>query len=134
MRGPTRESLMFMTMEKIDPPAPIPETEPEHPAVRAAREIKAIHLDTIANINAGTYRPTSTNDAGETVDATEDVRAACMKQIGLCDGIITVTRGMLKQGMPATMFAPLEQQLKDIRSSLDGEVIPEIGNYEHKTD
>lgn len=123
---------MFMTTEQIPPP--------EHPALRAARVIRQMHVDTIAKIDGG-FVFHKTNDAGETVGCSDEMRVACEEQIKLCDGIIE-NLGRLEH-MPPELLQPLELALQDAHGhiskvldctnrTLVEEPLPEIGNYDHK--
>lgn len=119
-----------MTMEKIDPPG-----EPEKAAVRAARLIKELHLEQIAKMNTG-YMFTKKNEAGESVSCNDEMRAACMEQIDLCNKIIDTA-----QQVPEELLRPVDILLHDAHDKLNRAIataaqedLPEIGNYDHKTE
>ena len=66
---------MHMTFEQIPPP--------EHPAIYAAKTIRKMHEDTIEMMDNGfVYH----DAAGANVN--DQMRAACLHQIELCDAII----------------------------------------------
>jgi len=102
----------------------------EHPAARAAKIIKQLHLDTIAKADAGFVYER------EGKDVTFDVVDACHKQIDICDQIIARA-----DKMPASLSGDAFMILKDLEDLaaskkemkvVPDEQIPEIGNYDHK--
>ena len=108
---------------------PMPELK-EHPAARAAKMIKQLHLDTIAKADAGFVFEK------EGKDVTFEVVDACHKQIDLCDGIIARA-----DSMPVSLSGEAFMILKDLQDVVDSkkemkvvpdEQLPEIGNYDHK--
>lgn len=110
--------------------APMPTIKEEHPAARAARMIKQLHQDTIDLLNSGRL---FTKDG---VNVNYEVRDACMKQIDLCDKIIERA-----PNMPVSLSGDAFMILKDLQDVVDSkkemkvvpdEVLPEIGNYDHK--
>lgn len=122
MRSSTQtESSMYMTETK------------EHPAMRAAKIIKQLHLDTIAKAEAGFVFEK------EGKDVTFEVIDACHKQVDLCDGIIARA-----DTMPVSLSGDAYMILKDLEdvvaSRKEMKVVPdepkaelpEIGNYDHK--
>ena len=118
---------MHMTFEQIPPP--------EHPAVYAAKTIKQMHVDTIAGIDGG-FKYHKKLENGESVDCSDEMRAACLHQIELCDAIIDTSREL-----PAELLAPVTLLLEDARVTIEQKLkevadaestLPEIGNYDHK--
>lgn len=108
-----------MTFEKIEPP--------EHPAVRAARVIKDLHVQNITLIDGGQQ---FTRD-GHLVS--DEIRAESVKQIELCDKIIEAA-DQLTPGSAPIAQAILDDINNTIREA-NGETpaLPEIGNYGHET-
>jgi hypothetical protein len=121
--------MVNMTFEQIPPP--------EHPAIRAAKTIKQMHLDTIAQINTGfVYYKKLEN--GDTQSCNQDMVEACLHQITLCDAIIDNSRNL-----PDALLKPVELLLVDAKKQIEKAVavaaaqpddIPEIGNYDHKAE
>ena len=123
---------MHMSFDKIDPPVSPPD---EPAAVRAARMIKELHLEQIAKMNSG-FVFNKKLENGELVNCNDEMREACMEQIELCDNIMKAATQV-----PAEMLGPVEEALKEARTHIDKalathdqETLPEIGNYDHKTD
>ena len=102
----------------------------EHPAARAAKIIKQLHLDTIAKADAGFVFER------EGKDVTFDVVDACHKQIDLCESIIA-RADQMPTSLAGDAFVILKD-LEDLAASkkemkvVPDEVLPEIGNYDHK--
>lgn len=97
----------------------------EHPAFNAAREIKQLHLDNIKMIDDGFVFH---DKDGKSVN--DEMRAACEKQIILCDEIMNTGRSL-----PPELLGPVELMLADARATidkaLDDAILPEIGNYDN---
>lgn len=102
----------------------------EHPAAKAARMIKQLHQDTIDLIDKGTVF------MKDGVDKNFEVRDACLKQIDICDQIIERA-----PNMPVSLSGDAFMILKDLQDVVDSkkemkvvpdEILPEIGNYDHK--
>lgn len=101
------------------------DTSAEHPAIVAARAIKQLHVDTIAQIDGGFIfhdkNGASVNDV---------MRAACVEQIVLCDEIMDVSRSVRPE-----LLTPIELLLVDTKASIERTlnevVLPEIGNYDN---
>ena len=102
----------------------------EHPAARAAKIIKQLHLDTIAKADAGFVFEKDGKDV------TFDVIDACHKQIDLCENIIA-RAGSMPVSLSGDAFVILKD-LDDLVASkkemkvIPDEQLPEIGNYDHK--
>lgn len=121
---------MHMTFETIDPP--------DHPAVRAAKAIKQLHIDNIAMIDNGFIFH---DKDGNSVN--EHMRYACSEQIKLCDDIINEVRPLPAHLMEqvtvlleeahvkisATVQEELEAQHAQAKVENDAENLPEIGEY-----
>lgn len=124
---------MHMTFEKItDPVTPVPE---EHPTLRAARMVKELHLEQIAKMNSG-FVFNKKLESGELVNCNEEMRKACLEQIEMCDNIMKAAARV-----PSEMLRPVEILLQDAHAKIEQaidtcaqETLPEIGNYDHKTD
>jgi urease gamma subunit len=125
---------MHMSFEKIDPP--------EHPAHRAARAIKQLHIDNIAMIDSGFIFH---DKDGKNVNA--EMRAACVEQMAHCDSILENV-----QAIPAHLLEPVALMLEEAHARLstevraeleaqqavakiehDAEDLPEIGNYDNES-
>lgn len=113
---------MHMSFEQIPPP--------EHPAIRAAREIKKLHTDNLAMMDSGHVFM----KAGESVN--EQMRLACMEQIALCDQIINKA-----ETLDPKLLEPIELLLVDAKATIEKSIadatdsdLPEIGNYDHKNE
>lgn len=107
-----------MTFEQIPPP--------EHPAIRAARAIKEMHRETIAKIDAG-FIFEHRDEHGEKVVCNEEMRAACMKQIILCDEIINRASTLSPELTEPVGLILTTKPVEEVNGDL-----PEIGNYDHK--
>lgn len=115
-------------------------TDEEHPAIRAARAIKQLHIDNLAMIDNGFVFHDA---AGNSVN--EQMRAACEEQMKLCDDIIfnvmplpahllEPARLMLEEAhaqIAAAVHAELEAQHAVAQIERDAEDLPEIGNYDN---
>lgn len=115
-----------MTFEKI-------EADTEHPAHKAARTIKEMHEATIALIDKGAVFENSGKDVSQ------DMRAACVQQIELCQAVMYRAAGMdagytaraqeildeLTALQPVVMFSA---------ATVDDELpsLPEVGGYDHE--
>lgn len=116
---------MLMTFEKIEAPA---EPAPEHPAERAARMIKDLHLQNIKMMDDGHVF------LKDGVNVNEDMRKASMEQIAMCDQIMERAKHMdPRLWEPAALIL---EDLKDIVANPkvleeQNTILPEIGNYEH---
>lgn len=129
-----------MTFEKIERALP---SEGEHPARKAARIIKKLHLDNIDLINAGHVF------LKDGVDVSEEMRASCHEQIKLCDEIMQRAENMdpshwspsllLCEEVQALVGAEMAERAKLKAPHEEGEeqevlgsILPEIGDYGHK--
>lgn len=131
---------VHMTFEKIEraPPA-----EGEHPARKAARTIKKLHLDNIDLINAGHVFMRNG------VDISAEMKASCEAQIKLCDEIMRRAENMdpshwspsllLCEEVQALVGAEMAERAKLKAPHAEGEeqevlgsILPEIGGYGHK--
>ncbi len=100
----------------------------DHPAIKAARAIRELHVETIAMMDGGFVfekNGTSVND---------EMRSACSEQIMLCDEIIANAVDIKKKSLldvltPVTLEAKekCEKALEDAKDPL----LPEIGNYDN---
>lgn len=97
----------------------------EHPAINAAREIRQLHLDNIKMIDDGFVFH---DKDGKSVN--DVMRAACEKQIILCDEIMNTSKAL-----PPELLGPVELMLADVKATiataLDDAILPEIGNYDN---
>lgn len=116
---------MFMTFEKIEEPAPAP----EHPAARAARMIKDLHLANIKMMDEGHVF------LRDGVDVNEEMRKSCHEQIAHCDRLIERARHM-----DPALYKPAALILEDLQATVAeaseedktlASILPEIGNYGH---
>lgn len=117
---------MHMTFEKIEEPKP----EVEHPAKRAARMIKELHEENIKKIDDGFVF-----FKGD-VDVSEEMRAACVEQIKMCEQIMARA-----EHMDPSLWEPSLQIATDAQHMIDeakrtgdtlATIMPDIGNYDHK--
>lgn len=117
---------MNMTFEKIAPP---PADAPEHPARRAARMIRDLHIENIALIDSGHVFKK------DGVDVNTEMRQACVEQIAICDKIIERSEHMdAKHYEPAAlMLAEVESTIADAvnKGEVLASILPEVGNYDH---
>lgn len=101
----------------------------EHPAIKAARAIKQLHIDNIKMIDDGYVFK---DKAGESVNTA--MRSACAEQIELCDEIIDTASTLRPE-----LLAPVELMLVDAKASIEkaledaakDPLLPEIGNYDN---
>lgn len=100
----------------------------EHPAIKAARAIKQLHLDNIKMMDDGFVFK---DKAGESVNTA--MRSACSEQIELCDEIISTASTLRPE-----LLAPIEMMLVDAKVTIEkaledaaDPLLPEIGNYDN---
>ena len=115
-----------MTFEKIEPPA---SPAVEHPAYRAARMIRELHVENIEKIDSGFVFER------DGVSVNDEMRKSCMEQIALCDNIMHRADGMdPKLWEPsALILVAAEKMVAEAVSNGDvlASILPEIGNYDH---
>ena len=112
---------MQTSFEKITPP--------EHPAYRAARMIRELHVETIQLMDNGHVF------LREGASVNDEMRVSCQEQIVLCDQIMSRSKDMdAKLWEPAALI--LEAAETTVEEIKDRDLvlasIPEIGNYDHK--
>lgn len=100
----------------------------EHPAIKAARAIKQLHVDNIKMIDDGFVF----KKAGGSVN--EQMRDACVEQIRLCDEIINTAKDLRPE-----LLEPIELMLVDAKATIEkaledakDPLLPEIGNYDNE--
>ncbi len=106
----------------------------ETPVVRAARMIKELHLEHIAKMDGGFVFNKRLED-GTLVNCNDEMRAACLGQIELCEKIMG-----LAGSVPAERLREVEDAMHDVHEyvlksfnvPLEEEALPEIGNYDYK--
>lgn len=112
-----------MTFEKIEPPAV------EHPAYRAARMIRELHVENIEKIDSGFVFER------DGVSVNDEMRKSCMEQIALCDSIMHRADGMDPKLWEPSALILIEAEKMVAEAVSNGDVLasilPEIGNYDH---
>ncbi len=118
--------MVEMTFQNIEKPA---EPKPEHPAYRAAKMIRELHVQNIELIDGGQLF------MKDGVDVSTQMRVACVEQIRMCDEIMARA-----ENMDPKLWEPSALILGEIESTIaeakqEDRVlasIPEVGNYDHE--
>ena len=100
----------------------------DHPAIKAARAIRELHVETIAMMDGGFVFEK------EGLSVNDQVRAACNEQIMLCDEIIAnaadITNKPLLDVLTPALHEAKEKCEKALEDAKDP-LLPEIGNYDN---
>lgn len=119
--------MIKTTFEKIEPPA---DPATEHPAFRAARMIRDLHIQNIERIDGGLLF------FKDGVDVSAEMREQCVVQIKLCDEIMARAVNMdPKHWKPAAiLLSDIEKTVEEANASGDvlAGMLPELGNYDHE--
>ena len=102
----------------------------DHPAIKAARAIRELHVETIAMMDGGF----EFKKDGENVN--DQVRAACSEQIMLCDEIIANATDIKNKTLLDVLTPVLHEAKESCEKVLEDAkdpLLPEIGNYDNDT-